>query len=310
MGLARRVLLWASRNEWLGQQFQQRAFTRRAASRFIPGETLDAALNAARSFEPHSISNLLTLLGENVTNESDATLIAQQYVHALERIQVAGLDCQVSVKPTQLGMDVGQEICTRQLVTLAAAAAKGKNLVWVDMEGSSYVQPTLDLVTAVRQKHENVGVCIQAYLHRSAADLEQLLESRTPVRLVKGAYKERAGIAIQKKKDVDSNYLTLATRMIKGLAEDEGGFPGFGTHDITLIEQIRQIASREKVRRDRFEFEMLFGIGGEYQRRIASEGYGMRVLISYGTSWFPWYMRRLAERPANVWFVLRNLVSR
>jgi proline dehydrogenase len=310
MGLSRQLLLWASRSEWLGDQCQRRAFTRRAAARFIPGETLESALAAAESFRSHGITNLITLLGENVASESDAGDVTRQYLEAMNAITTAELDCQLSVKPTQLGLDIGDDVCSQQLERLASKAANGSTLVWVDMESSAYVDRTLDLVTAAHLRHKSVGVCVQAYLHRSSDDVERLVAAGIPVRLVKGAYREPASIAIQQKREVDRNYLTLATRMIDALTTDQDSFHAFGTHDMKLISQIIHIASEDHVPRDRFEFELLYGIGTEHQLQLAAAGYGMRVLISYGTAWFRWYMRRLAERPANVWFVLKNLVWR
>lgn len=309
MGLARQVLLWASRNEWLGQQFQKRSFTRRAASRFIPGEDLEDALAAARSFQPQRIGNLLTLLGENVSSAADAEHITTQYVAAAEQISDLDLDCQLSVKPTQLGLDAGDEVCLKQLGRLAETAVQQDSLVWVDMESSEYVDRTLDIVAQANEAHRNVGVCIQAYLHRTARDLETLIASKTPVRLVKGAYREPAYLAIQRKVDVDDNYFALAARILDATSSNEGGFAGFGTHDMNLISRIQEEATDKGVERDSFEFEMLYGIGKDHQLALAADRYRVRVLISYGTAWFPWYMRRLAERPANVGFVLRSLIS-
>ncbi len=310
MGLSRSLLLWASRNPWLGHQFQRRSFSRRAAARFMPGEELESAVAAAESLKPLGITNLMTLLGENVALQPEAESVTQQYLEAMGRVADIGLDCQMSVKPTQLGLDVSTEVCSLQLDSLASAAADDGTLIWVDMEASPYVDRTLDLVAPAFAKHRSVGVCIQSYLHRSADDLERLLEDGVPLRLVKGAYREPDNVAIQRKADVDRNYLLLATRMLDALVTDPTGFHGFGTHDMNLIRKIIEAAAGKKVPRDRFEFEMLYGIGREHQIELAKAGHGMRVLISYGTAWFPWYMRRLAERPANVWFVLKSVVSR
>lgn len=310
MGLARQSLLWASRQQWLGRQVQQRAFTRRAAARFMPGEDLESALTAMQSFRDHGIANLITLLGENVSTEADATAVTQSYLDAMSQIRARELDCQVSVKPTQLGLDTGRDACAAQLSILAAAAAEQNDLLWIDMESSAYVDATLALAAELGESHGNVGVCIQAYLHRSAADLERLVANGTPVRLVKGAYKEPASVAIQRKSDVDLNYSTLAMSMIESLVSGASRFHAFGTHDVELIHRIQRFASEKGLSQDRYEFEMLYGIRREHQLELASAGYGMRVLISYGTSWFPWYMRRLAERPANVWFVVKSLIRR
>jgi len=310
MGLARETLLWASRSEWLGRQFQRRSFSRRAARRFIPGEDLAAALAAAQSLEPHGITSLVTLLGENVSTASAAEQVTQHYLAAMDQIKERGLNCQISIKLTQLGLDLGDQACAQHLDRLITRAAEQRTRVWVDMEGSEYVGRTMDLVLAARQKHENVGVCLQAYLHQVGADLERVMAAGMAVRLVKGAYKEPAEIAIQRKRDVDAHYLKLATRVIDGLVAGAGGFPAFGTHDMNLVAQINQMAAAKGVARDSYEFEMLYGICREHQLALAAAGNQMRVLISYGTAWFPWYMRRLAERPANVWFVVKNLFVR
>lgn len=310
MGLARKTLLWASRSEWLGRQFQRRSFSRRAARRFIPGEDLAAALAAAQSLKPHGITTLITLLGENVGTASAAQQVTQHYLAAMDQIKGKSLDCQISIKLTQLGLDLANQVCVQQLDSLITRAAELQTRVWVDMEGSGYVGRTMDLVLEAQRKHENIGLCLQAYLHQVEADLERVIAADMPVRLVKGAYKEPADIAIQRKREVDANYLKLATRVMDGLAAGEGGFPAFGTHDMDLVAQINQLAAAKGVARDGYEFEMLYGIGREHQLALAAAGYQMRVLISYGAAWFPWYMRRLAERPANVWFVVRNLFVR
>lgn len=308
MGVARAILLRASRSKWLAHQFQRRAFTRRASRRFIPGEDLDAALAAAESFRAHDIASLVTLLGENVRSEADACAVCQHYVGAINRIAESEVDCQVSVKLTQMGLDVSDSVCLTQLLTLSRAAAATRSLVWVDMEGSGYVDRTLELVSRGRAEHENLGVCIQAYLHRSAEDLERLLADRIPTRLVKGAYREPAAVALQRKADVDLNFSILAERMLGALASRTGGFAAFGTHDMRLVNDICDLAAEKQIGRELFEFEMLYGIGRDHQLALAADGFTVRVLVSYGKAWFAWYMRRLAERPANVWFVLRNLV--
>jgi proline dehydrogenase len=309
MGLSRQILLRASQSRWLGRQFQQRAFTRRASRRFLPGEDLESALTAAAAFRDQSITTLLTLLGENVTSRSEADTVTQEYVAAIAAIRSRGLDCQLSVKPTQLGMDVDGDLCLQQLDMLLVDASVTGDLVWVDMEGSAYVERTLELVERARDKHNNIGVCVQAYLHRTAEDIERLIPLGVPIRLVKGAYKEPPSVAVQKKSDVDANYLTLAKRCLQAASAGEGGIPAFGTHDMKMITSIQNAASSIGLPKDAYEFEMLYGIGRENQIQLASEGQLMRVLISYGADWFPWYMRRLAERPANVWFVLKNLFA-
>jgi proline dehydrogenase len=304
------MLLRASQSEWLARQFQRRVFARRASRRFLPGEDLDSALGAAGELRDRGIATLVTLLGEHVNTRSEAEAVTREYSTALTAIKDHGLDCQLSVKPSQMGMDVEGALCLRQLGVLLEEASITNDLVWVDMEGSDYVERTLDLIDRAHEAHSNVGVCLQAYLHRAKEDLERLIERRIPVRLVKGAYNEPASIAIKKKREVDRNYLALAQRCLRAASRGEGGLPAFGTHDSGLIARIQSEAETIGVPKEAYEFEMLYGIGREHQNRIASNGYRMRVLISYGTDWFPWYVRRLAERPANVWFVIRSLFSR
>ncbi len=309
MGISRQMLLRASQSQWLGRQFQQRAFAQRASRRFLPGEELESALTAAAAFRDRGITSLLTLLGENVTARSEAEAVTREYIAALAAIRTRGVDCQLSVKPTQLGMDLDGALCLQQLSLLLDEAAITGDPVWLDMEGSAYVERTLDLLERAHDKHKNVGVCVQSYLYRTKDDVERLIQLGIPVRLVKGAYNEPASIAMQKKRDVDANYLALAERCLQAGSMGEGGLPAFGTHDMRLIARIQKAASTIGVPQDAYEFEMLYGIGRESQNQLVSDGHLMRVLISYGSDWFPWYMRRLAERPANVWFVLRSLLT-
>jgi proline dehydrogenase len=303
------MLLWGSQSKWLGRQFQQRAFSRRASRRFLPGEDLDLALTAAEAFRDRGITSLITLLGENVTARAQAEAVAREYLAALTAIRNRGVDCQLSVKPTQLGMDLDGALCLRQLNLLLDEAAITGDPVWLDMEGSAYVDRTLDLVERAHDRHENVGVCVQTYLYRTKDDVERLIQLGIPIRLVKGAYNEPASIAMLKKRDVDANYMALAERCLQAASIGEGGLPAFGTHDMRLIARIQKTASTIGVPQDAYEFEMLYGIGRQNQNQLVSDGHLMRVLISYGKDWFPWYMRRLAERPANVWFVLRSLLT-
>ncbi|UCG87426.1 MAG: proline dehydrogenase family protein [Gemmatimonadota bacterium] len=308
MGLARQALLWASRRKWLGAKFQAWSFTRRASRRFLPGEDLEAALEAVVKLGDEGISSLITLLGENVSTTAEVQDVVRQYQTTLCQIQSRAADCQLSIKPTQLGMDLGGDSCEQGLFALLPHAAG--DLVWVDMESSGYVDRTLDLIETVNSTHKNIGVCLQAYLHRTDGDLDRLVSRGIPVRLVKGAYREPASVAIRKKKDVDVNYLKLGCRLLDAVAAGKGGPAAFATHDMNLVRSIQEYSVKRSVPGDAFEFEMLYGVGREHQRRLVAEGFRVRVLVSYGSAWFPWYMRRLAERPANVWFVARSLVSR
>jgi proline dehydrogenase len=318
MGILRGALLAASRSAWLREHATHYPFMRRAVRRFMPGETAEEALAAARELGRDGMASLLTLLGENVTRPDEAETVANHYVHVLDRIAEVGLDTEISVKPTQLGLDLGLDICYGHLSRLVeTAAARTRNTVWIDMESSPYLDLTLELYRRLRASHPNVGVCLQAYLYQTASDLASLLPLNPAIRLVKGAYLEPREIAYPDKSDVDRSYFELAERLLDALvaARDRatpGLIPrvGFGTHDRKLIEQINTAAAQQGLAREAFEWQMLYGIQRDEQRRLARAGYYVRVLISYGDAWYPWYMRRLAERPANLLFVARNLLAR
>ena len=308
MGLMRTALLRASQSQWLSQQVRSRGFVRRAVSRFMPGEDVESALRAAQQFGQQHMTTVLTQLGENVADASEARAVTRHYTDLLNRIQALKLPAHVSVKPTQLGLDLSPDLCLEQLTSLVAHAAKVGTFVSIDMEGSAYVDRTLDLYRKLRARHPNVGVCLQAYLHRTPDDLDSLAPLAPTIRLVKGAYREPASIAIPKKRDVDLRYFELAQRLLAATPRPPQPH-GFGTHDIGLIEHICHYARSSGVPNAAFELQMLFGIRAEDQVRLAQAGYAMRVLISYGSYWFPWYMRRLAERPANVWFVVKSMFA-
>lgn len=305
--MLRQSLLWASRNRWLSRRLPRTRFIRRAVRRFMPGEEPEAALEEAERLRRQGLSSLLTLLGENVTTEEEADAVARHYLDLLAQVRERGLDAQLSVKPTQLGLDVGRDVALERLRAIAARAAELDNAVWVDMEGSQYTDATLEIYRRVRREHDNVGVCLQAYLYRTEEDLDSLLPLHPSIRLVKGAYAEPREIAFPRKAQVDGAFLRLARRLL----EDAGrAWPAFGTHDDRMIQGVQAEARARNLPSSAYEFEMLYGIGRERQLGLAGEGYSMRVLISYGSSWFPWYMRRLAERPANLWFVAKGLFAR
>lgn len=275
----------------------------------MPGERLDAALQAARKLADSQVLSVLTLLGENIDGRADAEAVTTEYLSILENVGELGIPCQISVKPTQLGMDLSRDLCHEQLKVLLESAHRTNNFVWVDMESSEYVDSTLELVLRARESNNNIGVCLQAYLYRTGADLDRLLDGGTSVRLVKGAYREPASVAFPRKKDVDENYLVLARKMLDVSCKSDAIVSAFATHDIGLVEQIRKDAAVRELPSDRYEIQMLYGIAREPQLRLAESGNRVRVLISYGSAWFPWYMRRLAERPANVWFVVKSALA-
>lgn len=307
MSLARSLLLRASRSEWLAEQFRRRSFGRRAVRRFMPGEDVGAALDAAATFASGGIGSVVTALGERVTARDEAEAVRRHYQEVLDTIRARALPTQLSVKLTHLGLDVDPALCTDAVRTLAARAAATGAMLWIDIEESHYVDATLELYRAVRASHPNVGVCLQAYLRRTPADLESLLGAGGSVRLVKGAYREPPAVAFPRKADTDAAYLALGQRMLEAAAPGQPQV--FGTHDLGLLARLRASDAARRAPDDSWEVHMLYGIRSAEQRALAASGVHVRVLVSYGAHWFPWYVRRLAERPANVWFVLRSLVS-
>lgn len=305
MSLARNALLRASKSQWLATQMTQRAFARRAVKRFMPGERLSDALDAAQSLVPARVGTIITRLGETLTGERNLDEVREHYVGALDEIARRGLPTQISVKPTQLGLDVSVEECVRQIAPIAAKSSQQGAILWIDMEDSSYVDRTLELYERLKATHDQLGLCLQAYLFRTPKDLERLLAVRPAIRLVKGAYAEPEDVAFPAKKDTDDQFLSLGVRLLDA-ARTGGAFPVFGTHDMSLVQQLMRKAEAMGVAPGQFEVHMLYGIRAAEQRALAQQGHAVRCLVSYGDNWFPWYMRRLAERPANVWFVVRS----
>jgi len=305
MSLARSLLLWGSQSSWLEAQMRRRAFARRAVRRFMPGEELEAALAASADLvERGTAGTVLTQLGENLAQRSEADAVRRHYLDVLDRIATRALPTQISVKLTQLGLDFDVDDCVSALESLAARAAPG--LVWVDMEDSRYTGATLDVFRRVRARHANVGLCLQAYLRRTPDDLASLLPLSPAIRIVKGAYAEPPEQAFARKRDTDAAYLAIASRLIAHAAATGAPAPVLGTHDGRLIAELQRRAAAAGLPRSACEVHMLYGIRVADQERLTRAGVAVRVLISYGTAWFRWYMRRLAERPANVWFVLRS----
>jgi proline dehydrogenase len=274
----------------------------------MPGEEIEDALRAAEELKKIRIPTVLTHLGENVTTEEETHQVTQHYLTLLEQIQSCGLDAQISVKLTELGLDQDRELCFKNLTSLITSAADKQNYVWIDMEGSKYTTATLDLYHKAHDQFANTGVCVQSYLYRTAEDLQKLLSIQPGIRLVKGAYAEPPSIAYADRSKNDENYFALATTLLQSLKPQKLKV-GFGTHDQALVRRILDLVKQEGVPPDGFEIQMLYGIRRKDQLRLIEQGHRVRVLISYGTFWFPWYMRRLAERPANVLFVAKNIFS-
>ena len=308
MALMRSMLLAASQNVWLRQHAVNFPFVRRSVSRFMPGETLDAALAAAQGLLHKQIGSVFTHLGENVGDRDEARKVTEHYLEVLDRIHQLNLPAEISVKLTQLGLDLSPDICFENLErTIQRENAKA--IIWVDMEASNYVDVTLEIYKRALQRYPNVGICLQAYLYRTKKDLADLLPLRPSIRLVKGAYKEPPSIAYPKKADVDENYFALAKEMLAAKSAGQCIRAAFGTHDLSLIHRLTDYIAQQKLAKADLEVQMLYGVQRAEQERLARDGCRSIVLVAYGTYWYPWFVRRLAERPANLWFMLRNVFA-
>jgi proline dehydrogenase len=308
MSLMRSLLLAASQNQWLRDRATHYSFVRNTVSRFMPGEALEDALGAAQTLRSKRIGTVFTHLGENIKDRSEAQQVTEHYLEVLDRIQQKGLQAEISLKLTQLGLDLSSDLCFDNLKTVIDRAQKD-SIVWVDMEASNYVDVTLDVYRRALQLYPNVGVCLQAYLHRTKDDLSKLLPLRPSIRLVKGAYNEPPEVAFSHKQDVDENYFALAKEMLIAKKENRCVRAAFGTHDLALIRRLSEFASMEGLPKAGLEVQMLYGIQRAEQERLANTGCTSIVLVSYGSYWYPWFVRRLAERPANLWFMLRNVFA-
>ena len=304
--MLRGALLWSSQNPFLAERLPQLEFVQRAVRRFMPGETAEDALREGARLEDFGIGTVLTLLGESVTDP--AAEVVEHYRGVLEEIHRRNSDVEISVKLSQLGVDIGEEVAGSNLGSIVSKAEELGRFVWIDIESSDYVDVTLDLYRRVRARYEKTGLCLQSYLYRTAEDLESLLPLDPAIRLVKGAYAEGPHVAFADKRDVDRNYLELAETLLDKVPHS-GVRAAFATHDARIIRRIKLAARARGLAKSEVEFQMLYGIETTHQKRLAEEGYRVEVLISYGSAWFPWYMRRLAERPANLWFVLKKMVS-
>jgi proline dehydrogenase len=305
--LLRKILLWCARNDWMRARLPNLPFMKRAVHRFMPGDTIDDALGAAVPLQVLGIATIYTKLGEALTDLSQAQVVADHYLELLSRIKSSEIDGEISVKPTQLGLDLDEDACFAYLRTLAAAAEAQGSYLWIDMEDSAYVDRTLDLYQRLRATCPQTGVCLQAYLRRTAKDVERLLPINPAIRLVKGAYDEPKDVAFQGRREVDANYLGIAVTLLRE-SRTRPLRIGLGTHDVELVQQIATHAGAAGISKQAFEVQMLYGIRAKEQRALSRGGFRIQVLIAYGPAWYRWYMRRLAERPANVLFALRQLL--
>jgi proline dehydrogenase len=298
----RAFLLFLSRKDSIKNFMMRFRIFRATAWRFVAGETVEEAVRAARELNRQGIRVTMDLLGENTLSREDASRTTEEIIALIDRIHVEKIEGNVSIKLTQLGLALGTDICHQNLMGILRRAAELDTFVRVDMEDSSYTQRTLDMVIRAHGEIPNVGTVIQAYLYRSEQDVRLLIEHGIGIRLCKGAYLEPATLVFRKKRDTDANYIKLMQIMLPtGLRH------GVATHDERLIDAARRIAAERGIPKSQVEFQMLYGIRRDLQQLLAREGYGMRTYIPYGARWYPYFMRRLAERPSNVLFILRNL---
>ncbi len=307
--MMRALLLRLSQNNTVQSAFSKYHCAQRAARRFIAGEHLEEAISAIKGLNAQKILATLDHLGENTSNEREAIAAADEYLKILDTIAQTQVQSEVSLKLTQMGLDISFELCLQNMRRILERARAHQNFVCIDMESSAYTDRTLDLYETLRREgFENVGVVIQSYLKRSTRDIERLIEWGVKVRLCKGAYQEPPRIAFPSKRDVDANYIKLLEKLFSPPAREKGVYPAIATHDERLIRWTIDYARQHQISQDRFEFQMLYGIRRDLQLKLAQEGYRVRVYVSYGTHWYPYFMRRLAERPANVLFLVRNLI--
>jgi len=299
----RGVFLYLSRRPSLRRWMEAWPPSRKVTRRFVAGDTLEEALTVCERLQREGIFSTLDHLGENVRTLEEASASCDAYVGALEQIAARHLSSTIAIKLTQFGLDLSRDACLDNVRRLEAQAKTAASRVEIDMESTAYTERTLALAIQAGQECGCVRVCVQAYLHRSAADIQRLNAAAIPVRLVKGAYREPPAAAFPRKRDVDENYVALMKTLL-----DHGVYPALATHDERIVQEAIEYVQGRSLRPDSFEFQMLYGIRRDLQRKLVQQGYRLRLYIPYGTEWYPYFMRRLAERPANLWFVLRNLL--
>ena len=297
----RDTMLYLAQNEQLRKFVISNRATRSVSHRFVAGEELDDAIQATRVLNQRGMHVSLDHLGENVSDVREARSAAQDYIAILDTIKKAGVDANISIKLTALGLDISQELCEQDVRKILENAQKYQIFVRIDMEASAYTEQTIDITLRMHQQFEHVGTVIQSCLYRSKKDVEQLIAQGVRVRLVKGAYKEPKTVAFQDKSEVDHNYVQLMKMLLL-----KGNYPALATHDEAIINAACKYARDHGISRDAFEFQMLYGIRRDLQEKLVSQGYNMRIYVPYGSQWYPYLMRRLAERPANLMFVLSN----
>lgn len=297
------ALLYLSRSERFKDFLTRFKSFNKVTSRFVAGEKLEDAVAAIGQLNARGISASFDHLGESITSEAETRREVDEYVRVLDAIAANKLDSNVSVKLTQLGLDVSVDLCYANTRAIVEAARRHNNFVRIDMEDSSKTDRTFEVFRRLRSEFDNVGIVIQAYLYRSEQDVEDMLSLGARIRLCKGAYKEPASVAFPNKADVDRNFIKLARRLLTS-----GIYHGIATHDEKIIAAAREFAIQQDIGPEKFEFQMLYGIRRDLQERLVRDGYRLRVYVPYGRYWYPYFMRRLAERPANLWFIFRNLI--
>ncbi len=302
--VVRDFIFWLSNKKRVTDAIARRGMRYGFAQRFIAGEALADALQASRELARAGRSVSLNHLGENVHTAEEAQQARSSYVQMVRELDATGLEGNVSIKLTQLGLDLDRNLCQSLVADIAAEAKNLGRTIEVDMEGSAYTDRTLDIFEAIRRRFANVGLAIQAYLYRSDADVERLAPLRPKIRLVKGAYREPPQVAFQKKRDVDANYRRLLNKLLDGRF-----FPAIATHDPAMHDYARQQLGQRGFSHDRYELQMIYGVRRDLQQELSAQGHPLRIYVPFGTEWCPYFMRRLAERPANCWFVLRNLAA-
>lgn len=308
--MLRNSLLYLSGAGWARGTVTHLGMAKRTARRFVAGETLQEAVTAAQELNAKGMRVSLDLLGENVYSEADSKQAVQEYIGILEAIDQHKLDANISIKPTQLGLDISEQLCADNLRDILRKAQEIGQTVNIDMEGSPYTDATLRIFRELNQEFDNVSTVVQSYLYRTEKDMDELGNEGAVIRLCKGAYKEPADIAFPEKDDVDANYIKLMQLYLSADKRQAGAYLKVATHDPAMIEATEKFVQENDVPKDTFEFQMLYGIRRETQEELVGKGYKMRVYIPYGTEWYPYFMRRLAERPANVWFMAKNVFSR
>jgi proline dehydrogenase len=303
MSIMRRTVLAVSENATVTRFFRSSGLVRGLVNRFVAGETLDTALAAAQDLDARDIATTLDLLGENVSSAAEAQAAVETYATILRSMRDARLEPNISVKLTMLGLDFGREVAVANMVSILDVAREVSGFIRIDMEGSAYTDVTMEIFDELFASFPaEVGIVIQAYLHRAESDVRHAIELGARVRLVKGAYAEPEDVAWQDRLKVDEDYACLARLLLS-----EGNYPAIATHDMALVRATIEHARRHRIPPDRFEFQMLYGVRRDQQDKLVRDGYRMRVYVPYGTEWYPYFTRRIAERPANAFFVLRQL---